>query len=100
MNGLLVVLYLLGANFPICTETTNSQNCPTTIYANNQYYVFWYDCRYYAQNSTYAIFGSRVTTGGTVLDYNGKELFRDSSYLKLSCAYDGINFMVVARNGC
>jgi len=96
----LLVLALVGANFPICTESTNHQYYPSAFYANSQYYAFWADARYYSTNSTYCLYAARVSTAGAVLDPNGKLCFRDSCIAKPAISYDGTNFLASFRNGC
>jgi hypothetical protein len=95
-----MVLAIVGANFGICTESTNHQYYPSAYYANGQYYAFWADARYYGTNSTYCIYAARVTAAGAVLDPNGKLCFRDSSIAKPAVSYDGTNFLLSFRNGC
>ncbi|HEX7320161.1 MAG TPA: hypothetical protein VF399_07390 [bacterium] len=94
------LLFLTGVNFPICTESTNSQYYPAILFANNQFYAFWADARYYNADYTYCLYGARVTNTGTVLDVDGKMLFRDSCISKPNVAHDGANCMAVFRNGC
>ena len=100
MHLSLLVLVMVGANFPICTESTNQQYYPSAFYANGQYYAFWADARYYGVNSTYCLYGARVSTTGTVLDPDGKLCFRDSCISKPAIASDGSNFLIAFRNGC
>jgi hypothetical protein len=95
-----MVMVLVGAEFPICTESTNHQYYPSAFFANGQYYAFWADARYYGTNSTYCLYSARVTTAGTVLDPDGKLCFRDSCIAKPAISFDGTNFLVSFRNGC
>jgi len=97
MFGLVIVMSLFGADFPICTET-NNQCYPCAIYANNQYYVFWSDWRFQGIDGTWAIFGTRVSSSGTVLDPGGKLLFKDTTDYEPSVACDGSNLLVVFLN--
>src|SRR4030042_3173764 len=98
--SLVIATLLVNVNFPICTESTNSEYYPSNIYANNQFYAFWADARYYNINNTYCLYGARITTAGVVLDPNGKICFRDSCISKPAVSYDGSNFLVSFRNGC
>lgn len=95
-----LILALIGAEFPICSESTNHQYYPSTYYANGQYYAFWADARYYNTDNTYCLYAARITTAGTVLDPDGKMCFRDSSIAKPAISYDGTNFLASFRNGC
>lgn len=100
MNFCLIFISLLfSADFPICTEDNRQQN-PCGIFANNQYYVFWEDWRYYAVNGIYALYGARITSNGTVLDPNGKLLFKVQPTYAPAVAYDGANFLVVTTDSC
>ncbi len=99
MYGLMVGLsfYLIVADFPICTFS-GDQNYPCPIYENNQYYVFWTDYRYAPLRTLY---GARISTGGTVIDPDGKHLCNGIDYDNCCApraAYDGTNFLVVC--GC
>ncbi len=94
---LLTVIFLLNADFPICTAP-DKQYYPCTVYAESTYYVFWSDRRFTGIDSTYAIFGSRVTANGTVIDPDGKLIFRDTAYYEPSVAFDGANFLVTFVN--
>ena len=95
MPLLVINLYLVTTDFPICTEL-GVQNDPCTSYENDQYYVFWTDSRVFG---FYALYGARISTGGTVLDPDGKLLFQDS-IARPRAAYDGSSFLVVWREGC
>ncbi|MEO0190312.1 MAG: hypothetical protein ABIL70_09590 [candidate division WOR-3 bacterium] len=100
MVGLgVVILFLIGDEFPICTYT-GEQYFPTAIAGDSQYYVFWSDYRYYSSDSSYAIFGARISNTGTVLDPDGKILFRGQSAHQAKVACDGTNFLVVFRDSC
>jgi len=96
VNFLFVSLILFNADFGICTAP-DTQFLPTAIYANNRYYVFWTDDR--PGQVSYSLYGARVSTSGVVLDPNGKLLVRDS-LPHARVAYDGANFLIVARQGC
>jgi hypothetical protein len=96
---LIMSLCLVGTDFPICTAT-NSQFYPKVLCANDQYYVFWSDRRYYEVDTSYAVFGARVALDGTVIDPNGKELFKRQAAYVPAAAYDGTNFLVVYRDSC
>ncbi len=96
MPMVIVMVLILVGDFPVCTAPRD-QYYPSVTYANDQFYVFWSDRRYYP---SYAIFGARVTKDGAVLDPDGKLIFRDESAYDVNAAYDGSNFLVVFRNGC
>ena len=91
-----LILTLLTADFPICTEP-NFTGYPAICYANDQYYTVWIDYRYYPLRST---FGARIAKDGTILDPGGNLFFSDSSGYSVDIAYDGTNFLVVTRNYC
>jgi hypothetical protein len=94
---LVASLSLFGADFNVCNATLD-QYYPSTIFVNNQYYVFWADYRYYEPD--YSLFGARVSATGTVLDPNGKVLFQRQTAYAPSVAYDGANFLVAGRDSC
>ncbi len=87
------------ADFPICTAA-DVQAYPCAVYANNQYYAFWIDDRYFFSESTHAVFGARINPNGTVIDPDGKLLFERQVGFATSAAYDGTNFLVVVRDSC
>ena len=93
---LLLLLSLVGADFPISTAT-GFTGYPSIVYAQDHYCVFWIDQRRYPLTSTY---GARVTPGGTVLDPAGVEIYTDSAGYRCSAASDGANLLVVFRNHC
>lgn len=94
---LVMSLSLFGADFDVCNATLY-QYYPASIFANSQYYVFWADYRYYSPD--YSLFGARVSATGTVLDPNGKVIFRRQTAYAPSVAYDGTNFLVAGRDSC
>ena len=96
---LMLALVLPNAEFPICTAADN-QFSPCAIYENDQYYVFWADYRYDGIDSSQSIFGARVSTNGTVIDPDGKLLYRHRTGDAPVVAYDGTNFLVVFRDSC
>ena len=97
--ALILTLFLQGAEFPICTAADN-QFTPCAIYENDQYYVFWADYRYDSVDSSQSLFGARVSANGTVLDPDGKLLYRHRTGEAPEVAYDGTNFLVVFRDSC
>jgi hypothetical protein len=99
--GLILVmsLFILGADFPICTAP-DVQQYPCAVFANDQYYAFWIDDRYFFAESTHAVFGARINTNGTVLDPDGKLIFERQVGFATSAAYDGTNFLIVVRDSC
>jgi hypothetical protein len=100
MNVILALsLVLPAADFPICTAV-NDQYYPCAIYENDQYYVFWADYRYYDIDTSQAVFGARVSTSGTVIDPDGKMLYKNQPGYEPAVAYDGTNFLVVFRDSC
>ena len=92
-------LLIINADFPICTAVA-TQFYPCAICANGQYYVFWTDYRFEEIDTTYAIFGARVALDGTVIDPDGKQLFKRQSHYESGVAYDGTNFLVVFQDSC
>jgi len=91
------LIFLFGADFPICTAVYD-QRYPEVCFVNNQYYIFWGDWREYSTN--YCIYGARVSVDGTVLDPNGKKIWGSEAANKVKVAYDGTNFLVIFREGC
>jgi len=96
---LMLALIFPGADFPICTAA-DEQYYPCALYVNDQYYVFWADYRYYDTDSSQAVFGARVSSSGTVIDPDGKLLYKNRTGYEPAVAYDGTNFLVVFRDSC
>jgi len=96
---LMLSLVLPGADFPICTAA-DEQYYPCAMYANDQFYVFWADYRYYDVDSSECVFGARVDANGTVIDPDGKLLYKNRTGYEPAVAYDGTNFLVVFRDSC
>ena len=92
-------LIVPGADFQICTAADDQYN-PCAVYANDQYYVFWADYRYYEIDSSQSVFGARVSASGTVIDPDGKLLYNHRTGYAPAVAYDGTNFLVVFRDSC
>lgn len=101
MISLLLTLSLIFVNqgdFPIC-QASNVQATPEVIFADSLFYVFWTDFRYSAAD-TYSIYGARVTTGGNVLDVDGKLVFANKAETRPAAAYDGTNILVALQDSC
>jgi hypothetical protein len=96
---LIMSLFILGADFPICTAA-DVQQYPCAVFANNQYYAFWIDDRHFAAESTHAVFGARISPNGAVIDPDGKLLFERQVGYATSAAYDGTTFLIVVRDSC
>lgn len=96
---LFMSLFLLNADFPICTAD-DEQQYPSAVFLNDQYCVFWIDNRYHYVDSIHTIFGARVDTDGTVIDPDGKLLFSGEPGFATAAAFDGTNFLVVFRDSC
>lgn len=99
MSIAILAAYLFNADFGICVDTS-SQLVPRSLYQNNQYYVFWSDQRYTPSENTFAIFGARISATGSVLDPNGKQLFKGIAKFQPVVANDGTNFLIVFRDSC
>ncbi len=95
----LIPLIVFSADFNICADTSN-QLYPRAIYKNNQYYVFWSDQRHAVNEGLFAVYGSRVSANGTVIDSTGKLLFKRIPKFEPTVASDGINFLVTFRDSC
>ena len=96
---LMLSLVLPNVHFPICTAA-NDQYFPCAMYENDQYYVFWVDYRDNGVDSSQSVFGARVSASGTVIDPDGKLLYKNRSGNAPAAAYDGTNFLVVFRDSC
>jgi len=96
MSILLSVAILFCADFPICTYT-GSQWHPSVFYGFGQYYAFWWD---YRNTDTLSFFGTRISTNGTVIDPNGKPIFRHAADFTPDIASDGANLFLVFRDYC
>jgi len=93
------LLFLFNADFVISADTS-AQYAASAAFLNNQYYVFWLDQRNIASDSTFSLFGCRITRDGTVLDPDGVELYSDSVAYNCDVSFDGNNFFIVSRNHC
>lgn len=93
---LVAVLLILGSDFPI-SNAPESQHYPVVQYANDRFYVFWQDLRFYpSDRSTMA---ARITDYGQILDPEGILMIRDRT-VWADAAYDGTNFLVVVQDSC
>jgi hypothetical protein len=99
MPALGLLLCLLSQDVPVCTAA-GDQLLPVATAANGQYYLFWEDRRYVPVDSTYAIFGARVSPSGTVVDPEGKRLFKSQARYDLSAASDGLGLFVAFEDSC
>lgn len=95
----LLLLTLIGADFPVSTASRD-QSLPVVTFANDQYYAFWIDNRFELEDTTYAVFGSRVTPAGAVLDPEGRLIFRWKTQYDFSVATDGMELMVALEDSC
>lgn len=94
-----LLLCLVGAPFPVSIAETD-QSLPVPAFANGQYYVFWEDHRFLSEDTTYAVFGARVSPQGMVLDPDGKLLYRWQARYDLSVATDGSELLVAFEDSC
>jgi len=97
--AVMLLLALVGAEFPV-SSAASDQSLPVAVFANSQYYVFWEDHRFLSEDTTYAVFGARVTPEGAVLDPEGKLLYRWQARYDLSVATDGRGFVVAFEDSC
>lgn len=95
----LTLLVLFNADFLISADTS-AQYAASAVFANDQYYVFWLDQRNLLTDSTFSLFGCRITKDGTVLDPDGVDLYADSVAYSCDVTFDGSNFFIVSRNHC
>jgi hypothetical protein len=94
-----LLLALVCADFPVCTAA-DDQLVPVVCSANDLYYVFWEDRRFVGQDTTYAVFGARVTPQGNVLDPDGRLIYRWQVRYDLNVASDGNGFLVAFEDSC
>ena len=66
-------------------------------FANEQFYVFWQDLRFYPQDR--ATCAARITQEGLVLDPDGVVLMQDRTE-NVDAAHAGANFLVVVQDSC
>lgn len=93
---MIALLFILGSDFPISAEV-ESQHFPIVQFADDQFYVFWEDMRYYpSDRSTMA---ARVSEDGQLLDPEGVLMIRART-VDVVAAYDGTNFLVVVQDSC
>ena len=93
-----VISLLRQGDFPIC-QAGDVQASPEIVYADSLFYVFWSDFRYCGID-TYSVYGARITTGGTVLDPDGKRVFANKAETRPAAAFDGTNLLVVLQDSC
>ena len=93
---LVAILLILGTDFPISNDIL-SQHFPVVQFANDQFYVFWQDLRFYPSDR--ATMAARVTDYGQVLDPEGVVMICDRT-VDEDAAYDGTNFLVVVQDSC
>jgi hypothetical protein len=91
-----LLFIFINADFPISTAYL-AQHYPVVEFANNQYYVFWTDLRFYSPDRS--IFGARVALDGTVLDPDGRVLIRDRT-VKASVGFGSENILIVVQDSC
>lgn len=91
-----LLFMLVGADFTISTAPEDQQ-LPVVLYADTQFCVFWQDMRHFPGDRS--LYGARVTQEGTVLDEEGKLMYRDQVVV-LDAAYDGINMLVAFQDSC
>ncbi len=86
------------AGIAICVAE-GSQSSPKIAYDGSNFLVVWQDMR----NNNPDIYGTRVSSTGTILDTAGIAICRsEGSHVSPAVVYDGINFLVVwqdNRNG-
>lgn len=99
ITTLIVSIFLFGSDFPICTAP-DVQDYPCAVFAHDQYYAFWVDDRQFATEGKHAIYGARVAQNGTVIDPDGKLLFKNQVGYATAAAFDGTNCLVVFRDSC
>ena len=87
-----------NGDFVIC-QAENVQSSPDVVFAESLFYVFWVDFRNSAAEQ-YCIYGARVTINGTVLDLDGKLVFKNRAETPPAAAYDGTNLLVVLQDSC
>ena len=93
---MIVLLFILGSDFPI-SNAPESQHYPAVQFANNQFYVFWQDLRFYPSDRT--TMAARISDNGVVLDPLGMVMMRDRT-VDVDAAFDGTNFLVVVQDSC
>jgi len=77
------------AGIPISTAN-GWQLYPSICFAGTQYFVVWTD-----QRNNYDIYGSRISTDGTVLDSTGIYITRDTTGFYPFIASDGTNCLAI-----
>ncbi|MBI4548648.1 MAG: T9SS type A sorting domain-containing protein [Ignavibacteriae bacterium] len=86
-------------------EITNSQGniteySPAIASNGTDYLVVWEDYRYFLDpNLPYAIFSTRITSDGIVLDTNGIEIFRSPFAIAPAVASNGVDYLVAWQEG-
>jgi Secretion system C-terminal sorting domain len=82
---------------PACiaiSTANNSQAYPSIAFDGNNYLVVWQDLR--NSNTSWDIYGARVSRAGVVLDQGGIAIFTDAlPELYPAVAFDGNNYLVV-----
>jgi len=95
----MLLLALAGADLPVCTAI-DDQLVPVAAFAHDKFYVFWEDRRFVGEDTSYAVFGARVTPEGEVLDPDGRLIYRWQVRYDLNVATDGSGFLVAFEDSC
>jgi hypothetical protein len=99
MLSLPILLLCIGTEIPVSTAA-DDQLTPVVCFANSQYYVFWEDRRSLSIDTLYGVYCARMTPDGTVLDPDGRMVFKRQVRYDVSAAADGINFLVAFEDSC
>lgn len=92
----LLLCFLLTGDFAI-NNSVLDQSHPVVLHAYDQYYVFWYDMRFYSPERS--IYAARVTESGNVVEPLGTPILVDRTML-VAAAFDGTNFLAVIQDSC
>lgn len=99
MTACAFILAIISSDFMVC-DADDDQFYPVVEYVDTLYYVFWEDRRFVASETLYAVSCTRVTADGSVLDQDGKVLFRNQVHYDVAAAFDGQNFLVAFEDSC
>ncbi|MBN2620476.1 hypothetical protein JXB22_05225 [candidate division WOR-3 bacterium] len=92
----LTLVLLVTADF-VVSDYVQDQSHPVVLHAHDQYYVYWYDMRFYSPERS--IYAARISESGNVLDPLGKPILIDRT-VQVAAAFDGVNLLAVIQDSC
>lgn len=93
-----LLFFLLSTEFSICT-TNGAQYNRDVAFDGTNFLVIWEDHR--SGTALYHLYGSRVTSSGSVLDPNGdRYAAQNDTVMDQSIAWGGGTYLIAYRDHC